>query len=81
MATGYLLATMTDWLTPQIILTILGQLLACAALWGAVRADIASIHREQERQDKDLDKLDTRVTETHQRIDRIIERRTHPREH
>jgi hypothetical protein len=59
---------------------LLGQIAICAALWGAIRADIRAMHRELREQSKRMDRqetraldgysrLDTRITAAHQRID------------
>lgn len=70
---------MEDFFQPQVIITLLGYLICAATMWGAIRMDIANIHREiaehKAASGKEFDKVDSRVTEAHQRIDRLVERR------
>lgn len=47
---------------------VAGQLIAAAAIWGGIRADIKAMHARLEHAEKS-------VSEAHNRIDRLLEQR------
>lgn len=52
----------------QIIIWIIGQIVVGAAIYGGIRADIRGMHLRLEHDEKSL-------SDAHERIDRILERR------
>ena len=52
----------------QILIWIIGQIVVGAAIYGGIRADIRGMHIRMEHNEKSL-------SEAHQRIDKILERR------
>lgn len=52
----------------ELLIWVIGQIVVGAAIYGGIRADIKSIH-------KDIDHLDKSVADAHNRINRILEQR------
>ena len=63
----------------NLLLFILGQLIAGAAIWGGIRRDLQNIHRTIEGNKTDalagINEAKRMADEAHQRIDRHLEKK------
>lgn len=54
-----------DWFTPQLLLTIAGQLVAAGAIYGGIRADLCNHHER-------LARVEGETERAHARMDQLL---------
>lgn len=59
-----------DWLTPQLLLTIAGQLVAAGAVYGGIRADLRNHHERLQRVEEETERA-------HSRMDQLLMKGQH----
>lgn len=59
-----------DWFTPQMLLTIAGQLVAAGAIYGGIRADLRNHHER-------LARVEDETERAHARMDQLLMKESH----